>query len=155
MDSESLNSFRMGWGWLLAHLPYGDAWRAQRRLYQQELNVKAAQQKYPLHVQASQILIDRLHATPGRWQKHLTQYVLMLSFIFRWWLNCLQPYRLADCGHCLRIWRVARKRSIFKPGTGNTWLVERSYCPWKVLGRLYPHSWVNIFYLSLAVIDIQ
>ena len=83
MDSESLNSFRMGWGWLLVHLPYGDAWRAQRRLYHQELSVKATQQRYPLHIQASHVLLDRLHATPERWQKHLIQYVLTFSFVFR------------------------------------------------------------------------
>ena len=139
MDSESLNSFRMGWGWLLVHLPYGDAWRAQRRLYHQELSVKATQQRYPLHIQASHVLLDRLHATPERWQKHLIQYVLTFSFVFRWWLKCLQSYKLADGGHYLRIWRVGETRFIYKSVTGITWLVERGYCPWKVFGRFYPH----------------
>jgi hypothetical protein len=70
----------MGWDLNFAFLPYGDLWRAQRRICHQEFYAKAALRFRPQELLAAH---DLLGAEPSRRESpddrmsHLRQYVLI------------------------------------------------------------------------------
>ncbi|KAJ7142216.1 cytochrome P450 [Mycena epipterygia] len=61
----------MEWTWLLPLMPYGDTWRAQRRLFSQGFNVTAARNFRPKELAATHGLLRRLAHTPGAFRDHL------------------------------------------------------------------------------------
>lgn len=68
-----LRVYRMGWGWALTMRPYGEAWRARRRLMQAEFDAKRAARFRPQQVKACHGLLKDILDLPDRWKEHLRQ----------------------------------------------------------------------------------
>ncbi|KAF7975318.1 hypothetical protein HWV62_9741 [Athelia sp. TMB] len=67
---SSLYSDRMGSN-NIVFLPYGDLWRASRRVIHQEFKPLATQQYNPSQTKATRDLLHRLLESPDRWLEHL------------------------------------------------------------------------------------
>ncbi|KAJ7142221.1 cytochrome P450 [Mycena epipterygia] len=63
----------LDWTWNLPLMPYGDTWRAHRRLFSQEFNVTALQNFRPEELAATHGLLHRLVHTPDAFRDHLRQ----------------------------------------------------------------------------------
>ncbi|KAJ8486960.1 hypothetical protein ONZ45_g14498 [Pleurotus djamor] len=61
----------MGWDWNLALTPYGDVWRARRRVFWQEFNRSQAVYHHPIQIKHSHRFLRRLLATPSDFYKHV------------------------------------------------------------------------------------
>ncbi|KAJ7089521.1 cytochrome P450 [Mycena epipterygia] len=61
----------MDWTWNLPLMPYGDAWRAHRRLFSQGFNVTASQNFRLEELAATHGLLRRLVHTPDAFRDHL------------------------------------------------------------------------------------
>ncbi|KAG7440087.1 cytochrome P450 [Guyanagaster necrorhizus] len=61
----------MGWDFLVGLMPYGNDWRAHRRLCQQTLNAKAALHFHPQVLDATRELLRRLLDRPEDFMTHL------------------------------------------------------------------------------------
>ncbi|KII84599.1 hypothetical protein PLICRDRAFT_354147 [Plicaturopsis crispa FD-325 SS-3] len=62
----------MGFGDFLSLVPYGERWRAMRRLFHRELHPQAAIQFRPLEIDATHDLLRRLGDTPDDFFAHIT-----------------------------------------------------------------------------------
>ncbi|KAG7085605.1 hypothetical protein E1B28_003156 [Marasmius oreades] len=61
----------MGWNYSFALMEYGDEWRAQRRLFQQEFHPTAAERFQPLELQVAHNLVRRLLDDPENFPTHI------------------------------------------------------------------------------------
>ncbi|KAF7976439.1 hypothetical protein HWV62_6871 [Athelia sp. TMB] len=61
----------MGWGHNLVFAPYGDRWRAARKIFHQEFNSQAVRQYDSRLEQATLDLLRRLSYSPDEWYHHL------------------------------------------------------------------------------------
>ena len=61
----------MGWGAILAFLPYGDRFRRQRRLVQQHFNQQAITAYRPVQQKEILGLMSRLIETPDNFIHHI------------------------------------------------------------------------------------
>ncbi|KAJ7644909.1 cytochrome P450 [Roridomyces roridus] len=61
----------MGWSFILTLIKYGDAWRTQRRLFNQQLNINASHSFQPQERFAAHSLLRRLLETPNDHMQHL------------------------------------------------------------------------------------
>lgn len=68
----------MGWGWSFAMMPYGDFWRAHRRLFHKEFDGPALKRHHPHQTRVVNNLLRQLLDSPARWNEHLRQYVSRL-----------------------------------------------------------------------------
>ncbi|KZP30151.1 cytochrome P450 [Athelia psychrophila] len=61
-----------GWGWSFALMPYGDTWRAQRRLAAKGFGGQTSVSRYnPAFTRGAHGLLRRLLETPEVWNEHL------------------------------------------------------------------------------------
>ncbi|KAJ8501740.1 hypothetical protein ONZ45_g12030 [Pleurotus djamor] len=70
----------MGWAWAFAFMPYGDAWRLRRRMFQQEFHPSATTMYRPQEVKYVRRLLHRLLVTPEEFMsltRHATNAVIM------------------------------------------------------------------------------
>ncbi|KZP22537.1 cytochrome P450 [Athelia psychrophila] len=78
MESRSSlysDSCRMGWCNNVVFLPYGDFWRASRRIMHQECKPLAVHNFHPGQIKATRQLLRRLLDSPDLWLEHLKQQV--------------------------------------------------------------------------------
>ncbi|KII86913.1 hypothetical protein PLICRDRAFT_273725 [Plicaturopsis crispa FD-325 SS-3] len=61
----------MGWDWMMAFAPYGERWRALRRLFHREFHPQAAMQFRPLEIEAAHDLLRRFVTSPEDFDEHL------------------------------------------------------------------------------------
>ncbi|KAF9016760.1 cytochrome P450 [Hymenopellis radicata] len=61
----------MGWDFMFGFMPYGDEWRALRRLFQQEFHPGAAQRYRPTELRATHGLLRRLLDDPEDFYLHI------------------------------------------------------------------------------------
>ncbi|KZP19024.1 cytochrome P450 [Athelia psychrophila] len=62
----------MGWGWSLPFMPYGDEWRAHRRLFRKAFeDTEANKLHQPHQVRATHALLHNLLDSPRDWHAHL------------------------------------------------------------------------------------
>lgn len=65
----------MGFQWAFSATPYGDAWRARRRVFQTEFDAKASRRYHPRQVAACHYLLNMLLDSPERSTEHFRQLV--------------------------------------------------------------------------------
>ncbi|EIN05560.1 cytochrome P450 [Punctularia strigosozonata HHB-11173 SS5] len=71
-DRRSSNfSDRMGWGWILSTMNYGERWRKRRRAFHQFFNVNQVHQYRPIQLREARALLPRLLESPERFAHHL------------------------------------------------------------------------------------
>lgn len=61
---------RMKLDWAFAIQPYGEAWRARRRIFQSAFDAKSSRQYRPYQISARNHVINRLLDSPGQWDSH-------------------------------------------------------------------------------------
>ncbi|KAJ8522840.1 hypothetical protein ONZ45_g646 [Pleurotus djamor] len=61
----------MGWDWNLALTPYGEVWRARRRVFWQEFNRSQAVYHRPIQLKHSHRFLCRLLASPSDFYEHV------------------------------------------------------------------------------------
>jgi cytochrome P450 len=65
----------MGWGAILAFLPYGDRFRRQRRLVQNHFNQQAVAAYQPVQQKEIYGMVNRLMKTPEEFVHHIHRHV--------------------------------------------------------------------------------
>lgn len=63
----------MGWDWAFSLQPFGELWRARRRLFQASFDGNASRRFYPHQTKACHNLLRRLMDAPKDWAIHLRQ----------------------------------------------------------------------------------
>ncbi|KAJ4501089.1 cytochrome P450 [Lentinula lateritia] len=61
----------MGWNFSFGLMAYGDEWRAQRKLFQQEFHPQAAERFQPLEVRVTHQFLNRLLEDPKNYVHHI------------------------------------------------------------------------------------
>ncbi|KAF9072507.1 cytochrome P450 [Rhodocollybia butyracea] len=61
----------MGWNYSFGLMAYGDEWRAQRKLFQQEFHSQAVERFYPLEVRVTHQFLNRLLVDPKNYVRHI------------------------------------------------------------------------------------
>ncbi|KAJ3746113.1 cytochrome P450 [Lentinula detonsa] len=61
----------MGWNFSFGLMAYGDEWRAQRKLFQQEFHPQAAERFHPLEVRVTHQFLNRLLEDPKNYVHHI------------------------------------------------------------------------------------
>ncbi|KIK64178.1 hypothetical protein GYMLUDRAFT_241366 [Collybiopsis luxurians FD-317 M1] len=64
----------MGWDYSFGLMAYGDEWRAQRKLFQQEFNPQAAERFHPIEVRATRHLLNRIIDSPKDYVQHIRHF---------------------------------------------------------------------------------
>lgn len=65
----------MGTEWAFVTQPYGEAWRARRRIFQSEFDAKSSRRYRPHQIASRNHLINGLLDSPKQWAAHFVQYV--------------------------------------------------------------------------------
>lgn len=70
----------MGWDIHMAMMPYGDKWRAHRRLFQQGFNPHTTASFRPVHAEKLNVYLNRLLDTPKEFKTHAEMLVASVVF---------------------------------------------------------------------------
>lgn len=66
----------MDWTANLALVPYGNYWRAHRRILQSEFSTREVSWHHPQQTNGVHGLLLKLLELPDKWREHIRQYVL-------------------------------------------------------------------------------
>lgn len=66
----------MGWDWIFSSMPYGDKWRAHRRLFNKHFRPEMVHTYYPIQTKEVHTLLRSLVHSPDQFSKHVYRYAL-------------------------------------------------------------------------------
>ncbi|KZP06134.1 cytochrome P450 [Athelia psychrophila] len=76
----------MGWGKMFPFMPYGDRWRAQRKMFTREFTPTAVLRYHPQQITTTNTLLNRLVESPDEWHEHLKlqagQVIMSIAYGF-------------------------------------------------------------------------
>lgn len=61
----------MGWDWAFGHMPYGDRWKASRKMFHKEFQPSAIARQHDVHTRAAHRLLSHILAKPEEYADHL------------------------------------------------------------------------------------
>ncbi|KAF6752910.1 O-methylsterigmatocystin oxidoreductase [Ephemerocybe angulata] len=63
--------YRQDWDWSFGHMPYGDRWKAHKKVFCSEFQQSSVQSYAAVHLKAAKILASRLLRSPCQLKEHL------------------------------------------------------------------------------------
>ncbi|KAI0056528.1 cytochrome P450 [Artomyces pyxidatus] len=76
-----------GWDFTTAFTAYSDEWRAQRKIFHQSLNARAATTHHPVQLEKVELLVKCLHDEPDDFARHMRRYAASIAMVIAYGYN--------------------------------------------------------------------